>query len=206
MIDPSTMKIPYISPAKIEMETRKILDKYWDQKLPIDIESICEFDLRIQLSPIPGLKNYSSTDGFLPRKLDEIFWDPEVVPHRIRFTIAHELGHFILHRDLIKELSFKNIQEWIDFCIAIPDATRQMAETQANRFAANILVPRSLLIEEIKKMKDIINKAIDLVGKDSIDTIKDYIAVPLKKLFGTSEQTIKIRIENEIDNIFDIIK
>jgi hypothetical protein len=58
---------------------------------------------------------------------------------RQRFTIAHEIAHFVLHRDLIGDgieddaLYRSKLNEWY--------------ETQANRMAADILLPADLVRE-----------------------------------------------------------
>lgn len=58
---------------------------------------------------------------------------------RRRFTIGHEIAHFLLHRDQIGHEIADN--EWYRGGLT----TTQEAE--ANRFAADLLMPRSLLRE-----------------------------------------------------------
>lgn len=70
---------------------------------------------------------------------------------RKRFTIAHELGHFIFHRHLIGEgldddRAFRSTQKGVYKNMAI--GPRQ--ETEANKFAANVLMPYDL-IEEARR-------------------------------------------------------
>lgn len=66
---------------------------------------------------------------------------------RRRFTIAHELAHYVLHRNKDSKLyahrDLNNDQE-----------TRSSIEQEANYFAANILMPEKLVknrVEEIRK-------------------------------------------------------
>jgi Zn-dependent peptidase ImmA (M78 family) len=60
-------------------------------------------------------------------------WEVEQWPNRRRFTIAHELGHFILHR--------RNP----DY-LASPGATGlPLVEAEAHAFAAALLMPAALL-------------------------------------------------------------
>lgn len=63
--------------------------------------------------------------------------------HRRRFTIAHELAHFIMHRDLIGD----GITDDALYRSGLSNAV----EAQANRLAADILMPWSLLDEIIDK-------------------------------------------------------
>lgn len=69
----------------------------------------------------------------------------EIYERRIRFSIAHELGHFFLHRKKsnIFSCSEKDMFDWNNANI----------ESEANIFAANILMPENLFKNEIK-LKD----------------------------------------------------
>lgn len=64
---------------------------------------------------------------------------------RKRFTLAHELGHYILptHADLRSPCQRSDIENW----------NRQISsvEIEANRFAAEILLPKELLSDALKK-------------------------------------------------------
>lgn len=56
---------------------------------------------------------------------------------RKRFTIAHELGHFFLHEDNKLKVSYRGGQSH--------------EETEANRFAAELLMPEDLVKQEYQK-------------------------------------------------------
>jgi len=67
----------------------------------------------------------------------------EVFPGRVRFTIAHELGHYFIpeHRDiLLKELVHDSDEDF---------RPGSDIEKQADRFAAALLVPSKLLKEKM---------------------------------------------------------
>jgi Zn-dependent peptidase ImmA (M78 family) len=69
-------------------------------------------------------------------------------PHRRRFTIAHEIGHLLLH---------KGEQVHIDrsFRVNLRDDRSalgtQREEIQANLFAASLLMPREFLMADLKE-------------------------------------------------------
>lgn len=86
---------------------------------------------------------------------------------RQRFTAAHELGHFVLHKDLIGDSHSDN------YLLRAPGLTNWQ-ETQANKFAADLLMPR-----------DLIAKAID----SGHTTVRD-----LASLFQVSEIAMGIRL------------
>lgn len=72
---------------------------------------------------IDGLSIFEPNSGFPPM----IFVRPTLAGDRLRFTIAHELAHIVLHHHL-----------------AIPDENADV-EVQANRFAAELLMPGKIL-------------------------------------------------------------
>lgn len=86
--------------------------------------------------------------------------------HRRRFTIAHEVAHYVLHQDLIGD----GIQD--DALYRSGLSNRQ--EAQANRLAADILMPWHL-----------INKAI----ADGVATVPE-----LARLFSVSKSAMSIRL------------
>ena len=57
---------------------------------------------------------------------------------RRRFTLAHELAHYLLHRDLIRD---EVVDDDRYRSAALPEAL----EVQANRFAADLLMPSTLV-------------------------------------------------------------
>ncbi|MGV0876800.1 ImmA/IrrE family metallo-endopeptidase [Martelella sp. FLE1502] len=69
--------------------------------------------------------------------------EPEV---RQRFTIAHELGHYIYHRALIGDgIADSPAYRAPDEAIYDETPLERFHETQANQFAANLLMPRKLI-------------------------------------------------------------
>jgi hypothetical protein len=71
---------------------------------------------------------------------------------RQRFTMAHELGHYILHRDLIGEgLDDDTMYRSTPAGNFYNTRIRQVHEAQANSFAANFLMPSDKVLEEVAK-------------------------------------------------------
>lgn len=102
--------------------------------------------------------------------------------NRQRFTIAHELGHFLLHRGT--KLHFDE-----DFRIDYRDATSSDAtkreEIEANAFAAALLMPRRIL------MRDWLRLAPD--DKEISDAIRT-----LAKRYRVSQKAMELRLVNRI--------
>jgi hypothetical protein len=92
-------------------------------------------------------------------------------PNRQRFTVAHELGHFLLHRDQIGT----GISDDVLYRSTLSDRR----EAEANRIAADILMPEPL-VEGALKTAEVIRA-------------EEPIAY-LAKRFGVSEAAMKIRL------------
>lgn len=83
-------------------------------------------------------------------------------PRRQRFTVAHELAHFILHRDDIGD----GIRDDVLYRSNLSDRR----EAQANRLAADILMPKSLLddAKEAAEEKDVGDIALYLADEFAV--------------------------------------
>lgn len=90
---------------------------------------------------------------------------------RQRFTVAHELAHFLLHHDDIAT----GIQDSVLYRSRLTDAREQ----QANRLAADILMPTHLLAE-----------AREAAEEKGVGDVILYLA----DMFGVSEEAMRIRI------------
>lgn len=103
-------------------------------------------------------------------------------PNRQRFTIAHELGHLVLHKEKIT--SHVHIDK--GFPAALMRDTRSATgtdtvEVQANQFASELLVPQALLDKE-------------LAGRAAIDMEDEKSLEDLSRKFKVSKQAIQYRI------------
>jgi Zn-dependent peptidase ImmA (M78 family)/DNA-binding XRE family transcriptional regulator len=67
---------------------------------------------------------------------------------RQRFSVAHELGHYLLSHH---ELAPDEARLHIDISEGAPPSYNWRAERVANEFAADLLMPRRLLTEEFKR-------------------------------------------------------
>jgi predicted transcriptional regulator len=67
-------------------------------------------------------------------------------PRRQRFTLAHEIGHYVLHRDLIRE-------DVVDDALYRSSALSEGYERQADQFAGQVLLPAQRVREAWKETK-----------------------------------------------------
>jgi hypothetical protein len=82
--------------------------------IPIPIEEIIELKLLIDIVPTPGMVAETGVDAATSHDFTQINIDEQQfnsVPNRARFTLAHEVGHLVLHRDFVESHVFKNVSE-----------------------------------------------------------------------------------------------
>jgi len=116
---------------------------------PVDVKKIIsEIGITYVERPMPkGQSGFIEYDGWTCT----IAVNSDDGPQRKRFTAAHELGHFLKHRDLLKkhrhldrlydEYANRNPAQPLDY----------QHEVQANRFAASLLMPRKTIENELDK-------------------------------------------------------
>ena len=81
--------------GKAKLWAEKLLDAYWDHEVPVDPNSIAvKMGIEVYFAPIPGglagaiLKTRKE-------KAPKILVDNNASTSRKRFTIAHEIGHYV---------------------------------------------------------------------------------------------------------------
>ncbi|MBI2478778.1 MAG: ImmA/IrrE family metallo-endopeptidase, partial [Planctomycetia bacterium] len=123
-------------------------------------------------------------------------------PGRYRFTLAHEVGHSILHTGIFQSQAFHGIAEWKAFVDSIPDKEHGWLEYQAYAFAGLVLVPREPLEAATKQCVDLIRgEGIDL--DENWDFAWSRIAAFLAKQFEVSSAVIERRLQkDELSDLF----
>lgn len=196
----------YKTTEQINSVAQNFLNSYWSSHvIPIPIEEIIDLQLGIDIIPIPGLKDAFEKvgldiDAFISSDFTNISVDKyiqEKRSNRYRFTLAHEIGHMLLHRYLYSQFKFDTIAEWLKAIELMPMVGRLMVEWQANEFAGLILVPRmSLKIGFQKALKET-EKIINVSYKDRPDFLIDLTIISLASKFEVSEEAMRIRIERD---------
>ena len=137
----------------IEEAADHLLDEYRDFAgafgLPVPVESIAEHFLKYELEITDqGLFADPSFLGGISFETSTIFVNASIEDHegRYTFTIAHEIGHHVLHRDLYDELVADRSQ-----ILCREEKQKPLIEKQADRFAAALMMPRYILSDEVKK-------------------------------------------------------
>lgn len=96
---------------------------------------------------------------------------------RRRFTIAHELAHFVLHRNGSTLYAHRDMANGL--------ASRSRIEQEANYFAANILMPEILMREKVQDIKE-----------KAWGSLSDYTLIrELADSFVVSKSAVEIRLK-----------
>ncbi len=162
----------------IEQRTEKLLIDSNCYSTPVPIKD-CAKHLGIKLE---ALELDDDVAGFLLLKDNNevnIGYNKNHAPHRIRFTVAHEVAHYVLHAKNSK--IFVDKEEKVLFRDGNSSTGEFFREREANAFAAALLMPEKLLLTEIEKHKN--------------ETKEKFIS-SLAKAFKVSEQAITIRLTN----------
>lgn len=169
---------------------------------PIDVVYIAEVDLGMVPLLTPQLFSKIGMDAALAPDLKSIYIDEEAylkweagqhwIEKRMRFSIAHELGHLVLHGDLIKGDGFQSLEDFKRWA-GSPENYR-IAEYQANEFAGRLLVPLGLLQEEFDRYRA---EAEKLPDWREISGMREYIAKKIAPRFGVNPQVIEVRFDHE---------
>lgn len=147
--------IEYTKYKKSRNLSWEILIRYNVTSLPVKISDICKsMGIRIVsyntgrkfIADFDTYANPKSNDGFT--YLNTIFYNDECFPARQRFTVAHELGHILLHDG---------------HCIynREPSENDNPIEQEANVFASRLLAPACVLwglgVTNAQQISDICN-------------------------------------------------
>jgi hypothetical protein len=172
--------------------------------IPIDSQYIAEFGLRLDIDPLRGLFAEFEIDAWLKPDLSGMVVDldrymNERFNNRLRFSFAHELGHYFLHRNLLKILHFASFSEWKEFILTLPEKEYKYFEWQANEFAGRLVVPLAELnfhlsaaCEKIKEDDSLTQ----ILAKDP-GLVLSAISPTLCRPFGVSDEVIETRVERE---------
>lgn len=151
--------------AKKVLKDKKISD------LPIDLASICESE-KIEIVNFDFTKIENETQKKISGAIrtinnqSMIFVNQNDMETRQRFTIAHELGHYFLHLDNTKDKIITSFR-----------MDTSPIETEANKFAAELLMPKDILHREYNKL---------------VIPVSDTLA----QSFNVSKQAMRIRLDS----------
>jgi Zn-dependent peptidase ImmA (M78 family) len=163
----------------VERHARDLLRSQSIAEPPVPIEQIA-ISLGAQI-----VRNDSDDDdlsGFLIRDRHHhtilIGVNPNHHPHRQRFTIAHEIGHLLLHKDEGIHVDDEESMFRIDRRDVTSAAGTDVQEREANLFAAEILMPKRFVDHAVR----------------SFELLDENAIAQLARLFNVSSQALTFRL------------
>ena len=206
MTDFSNIKCRFLLKNEIWNRADELVKAHWSYgETPVDIEHIVESKMGLEIIPLSGLSDICGIDAYLKSDfsgivIDNSRYNDERYDSRLRFSIAHELGHYILHEYLYSDnnLNIGEPREYYNFITNFPEKEYRSFEYQANQFAGRLLVPRERLVTEVNNISSMLEEN---NGLHLLSVNPDYVlerATPLLcKPFGVSEDVIRRRVEEE---------
>jgi Zn-dependent peptidase ImmA (M78 family) len=153
MLDDALVK--NITTEDIELAAETLLEEYRitskRERFPILVENIAEQFLGYNIDITnEGLFSNPQLLGGISFETDTIFVNASIEDHegRYNFTIAHEIGHHVLHKEI-----FSNSLVSKNQILCREVSTKPLVEQQADRFAAALLMPRKDMIEASEGQK-----------------------------------------------------
>ena len=179
------IKVPYLTNTQIESMSLELLGKYeaWKrQKVtpPIDIDEIIEGFFKLSLALCDLRQHLSIPDvlgaTWLDEKIIRIDSSLEEKEGRLSFTMAHEVGHWFMHRP-IYEMDKASVPLF-GYGQSSPSAAivcraigrKEPAERQADQFAAMLLAPAKFVratVNSITNSGQIVIEDLERYGKES---------------------------------------
>ena len=213
-------RVKFLHEKQIEREAKLLLDE-WVEKgheitVPIPLDELVEIhlelpfeivDLRSQFGGHDVMGAIWFSDGTI--RVDASL-DPYEFPHlrgRYNFTVAHEVGHWRLHRarfldDPNERTLFESGSKPAFVC---RDGDSVPEEWQANAFAACLLMPRELVFDEWHAWRgtdapvpdaDLDVRSLAGDQKRDVELAREALCKPLAERFEVSAHAMRIRLEN----------
>ena len=156
---------------RIESIAEELLSRLGIKQIPTPIEDVAR-SLEIRISRAPS----SDFSGLLIRKDGHALIGVNSGEARVRqrFTIAHELGHFILHPRKDAFVDFRKDRA--------AGEERSPHERHADMFAAALLMPRKILLRDFRRLTK--------------DGYTDEVIATLAKQYAVSEDAMRYRLIN----------
>ena len=203
MNDPRRFKAPFIPKERIWQAAEGFRASHpAGHSVPVEVLDLAEFDLGLELIPAEGLREQLEIDALLMGNLRSILVDRRAfmnprMEYRLRFSVAHEIGHLVLHRDIYAGLQHATAAEWFDYISAIPEVEYGRVESQAYEFAGRLVVPPEPLREAFQAATQSAQAAgySDWLAAD--EAALDDIDKRIGPKFGVSAKVIAKRLRAE---------
>jgi Zn-dependent peptidase ImmA (M78 family) len=191
--------LPKYSRDQIELIAAAKLQEAFPQSLsiPVDIDLVAEkqsvVDTIYLLPELQKKFNVAAVTTSKPNKKCDIILDENtnsVNRRRANFSLAHELGHIVLHESLY--LDCHTMQESIELSKRLKKSYKSI-ERNANYFAGAILIPRRTIFKDIEKIYNAILTG--YAGDIGWNEVMPLLYSSLANRYQVSVKTMTIRLE-----------
>jgi Zn-dependent peptidase ImmA (M78 family) len=152
-----------------EQTASALLEKYKIDSPFVDVFMIAKRE-GIEIKFVSFSGEYDRVAGFFDPETMTIFVNKNEPTNRQTFTVAHELGHYLLQHTPDQ---YGVLMRW-----PLPNQEKTCIEKEADVFAANLLVPRHMLVKAMKQYS---------LTEDHADI--------LAKMFGVSREMMTYRLK-----------
>ena len=200
------INIPYKTEEQIVAEISKLPSNiYIDNKLDTDIliNFLAEkYNADFILDSSLNIYNHNKILGKIAFNPLKIYLTKELKEEcfRWRFTLAHEIGHLILHSEVLKNYINNNIDnETTIFHNETSDRINNRMEIQANIFATRLLlpdIPFKILVQQYFIKERILKGHLYLDNQSCNRILVNNLLLEIKYSFGVSLEVGKIRLKN----------
>jgi hypothetical protein len=202
------LKCKYLTKEEIRNVSEKFRNAHWNKDVvPVNVEHIIEHGLCLDVIPVHGIRQFEKIDAYLKSDRSGIVVDIEQYmdvqgryENRLRFSFAHEIGHYMLHGYIYEKFEIDTPQEYFDFVMSFPENEYKSFEWQANEFAGSLLVPRARLFQEIEVAKERLTaKGLLHLWDSNREQVLASMSPTIGRVFGVSDDVIERRINEERD-------
>ena len=175
-------------------------------QLPLDLISFVELELRMDLIPYDQLRDDFGADAAILADFSGFYIDGEIFDridvvrgaqlNRLRFSIAHELGHLFLHRDKFEDAGISTAGNSLDW-LNEHNGRKYELEKDANEFAGRLLVPIEILRDLFEKMQPAMDAKYGRHGWLANTEIRSKTAELIAPRFGVHPIAIETRFDRE---------
>lgn len=206
MQDFSDFKCPWLDREEIRKAADDTRAKFWKENtFPIDIEYMIARRLNIHIESIKGLFHELSSNTFLSFDRSTIIVDDYAYMSgrfdgKIHFDLAHEVGHFVLHKEIYNDLNhrIKSIDDYLNFQNTAPDSSIWSFEYQASEFAGRLMVPlQELILEVEKRCHEVTENGLKKKYALNPEAFSSLISTDISDVFGVTFTNIDERVKRE---------
>lgn len=170
---------------------------------PIDVIFIADVLLKFDLIDIPDMFADLRMDAAMVPAEHAIFIDraslerwernDKWIEKRLRFSVAHELGHFVLHKDYMADVHFSDFRQFKRWMLEHLQDKR--SEDQANEFAGRFLVPINILQQEYDRFQKKMS-TVDPAWHE-VEGMRAHVAQIIAPRFNVNSLVIETRFDHE---------